>query len=348
MPPTTNKSNTKATTGSGSGESPAENHIAGAAKNHETNQDHEHAEASGPEINDARPKYRHNNAYPGRPQLQKYSVQLSRDVEYESKIEKFKTLHEDPQLNLRALKELSWSGIPKKMRAITWRLLSGYLPTSLERRNSILEHKRLNYVNLVEQYFKVESRDEAQQDTFRQIHIDMPRMNPHIQLFQQKLVQEMFERILFIWAIRHPASGYVQGINDLVTPFFIVFLQETLESQELGECIFQLIYLPAPLAFTVMFSLWFSLLFTPHLYTVVELDTFKLNTLSAEQLNIIEADSFWCLSKFLDCIQDNYIFAQLGIQAKVNQLKELIQRIDGLSTTIISVTERNQKQIFTN
>lgn len=59
------------------------------------------------------------------------------------------------------------------------------------------------------------------------------------------------------------------------------------------------------------------------------LDTFKLETLSEEQRNIIEADSFWCLSKFLDCIQDNYIFAQLGIQAKVNQLKELIQRIDG-------------------
>lgn len=54
-------------------------------------------------------------------------------------------------------------------------------------------------------------------------------MNPQISLFQQKLVQEMFERILFIWAIRHPASGYVQGINDLVTPFFIVFMQEVLE-----------------------------------------------------------------------------------------------------------------------
>lgn len=47
-------------------------------------------------------------------------------------------------------------------------------------------------------------------------------------LFQQTIVQEMFERILFIWAIRHPASGYVQGMNDLVTPFYIVFLQEYL------------------------------------------------------------------------------------------------------------------------
>jgi hypothetical protein len=31
-------------------------------------------------------------------------------------------------------------------------------------------------------------------------------------------------RILYIWHIRHPLSGYVQGINDTVTPFIIVFL----------------------------------------------------------------------------------------------------------------------------
>lgn len=178
------------------------------------------------------------------------------------------------------------------MRAVVWRLLSGYLPTSLERRNSVLERKRIDYHNLVKQYFYVESRDEAQQDTFRQIHIDVPRMNPHVPLFQQKLVQEMFERILFIWAIRHPASGYVQGINDLVTPFFIVFLQEQVGVDKV-------------------------------------LETYRFEDLPVEQRNIIEADSFWCISKFLDSIQDNYIFAQLGIQEKVNQLKELIQRIDG-------------------
>lgn len=43
---------------------------------------------------------------------------------------------------------------------------------------------------------------------------------------------QIFERILYIWAIRHPASGYVQGINDLVTPFFVVFL-----SAYVGMCI---------------------------------------------------------------------------------------------------------------
>lgn len=181
---------------------------------------------------DARPRYRPAHSYPGRPQLIRFSSNLCRDSEHESKIEKFQCLLDAPLLNMLALKELSWSGIPKRMRAITWRLLSGYLPTSNERRNSVLERKRLDYHNLVAQYFRTDSRDEAQQDTYHQIHIDVPRMNPHVQLFQQQLVQEMFERILFIWAIRHPASGYVQGINDLVTPFFIIFLQEALDSSK--------------------------------------------------------------------------------------------------------------------
>lgn len=30
---------------------------------------------------------------------------------------------------------------------------------------------------------------------------------------------------------RHPASGYVQGMNDLVTPFVAVFLSEVLPGQ---------------------------------------------------------------------------------------------------------------------
>lgn len=46
-----------------------------------------------------------------------------------------------------------------------------------------------------------------------------------------KQVQRAMERILYIWAIRHPASGYVQGINDLMTPLYIVFL-----SAHVGAC----------------------------------------------------------------------------------------------------------------
>ena len=46
------------------------------------------------------------------------------------------------------------------------------------------------------------------------------------------------------------------------------------------------------------------------------------------QIMEVEADSFWCLTKVLDGIQDNYTFAQPGIQLKVKQLEELIQRVD--------------------
>lgn len=58
-------------------------------------------------------------------------------------------------------------------------------------------------------------------------------MSPLMSIFEQVVVQELFERILFIWAIRHPASGYVQGINDLILPFFVVFLLEFIGSSKL-------------------------------------------------------------------------------------------------------------------
>lgn len=33
-------------------------------------------------------------------------------------------------------------------------------------------------------------------------------------------------RLIFVWAVRHPGSGYVQGINDLCAPLVLVFLTE--------------------------------------------------------------------------------------------------------------------------
>ncbi|CAH1784398.1 unnamed protein product [Owenia fusiformis] len=207
-----------------------------------------------------------------------------------AKIEKFESLLSQNNLDLGDLRKLSWSGIPKQVRPTCWKILSGYLPASLDRRQPTLERKRKEYFSFIDQYFDTRHQ-EIHQDTFRQIHIDIPRMNPLIPIFQQPVVQELFERILYIWAIRHPASGYVQGINDLVTPFFVVFLSQYIDND-------------------------------------IELDNCDLTQLPKERLETIEADSFWCMSKLLDGIQDNYTFAQPGIQKKVNELKNLIKRID--------------------
>ncbi|XP_060737592.1 TBC1 domain family member 22B isoform X1 [Tachysurus vachellii] len=209
-------------------------------------------------------------------------------VREKTRLDKFKQLLASPNTNLEDLRKHSWSGIPREVRPITWRLLSGYLPANMERRELVLQRKREEYFGFIEQYYHSRT-DEHHRDTYRQIHIDIPRTNPLIPLFQQPLVQEVFERILFIWAIRHPASGYVQGINDLVTPFFVVFLSEFVEE---------------------------------------DMENFEMAALPLETQRNIEADSFWCMSKLLDGIQDNYTFAQPGIQKKVKALEELISRID--------------------
>ncbi|NXT87428.1 TB22B protein, partial [Anhinga rufa] len=146
-------------------------------------------------------------------------------VREKTRLEKFRQLLSSHNTDLDELRKCSWPGVPREVRPVTWRLLSGYLPANMERRKLTLQRKREEYFGFIQQYY--DSRNEEHhQDTYRQIHIDIPRTNPLIPLFQQPLVQEIFERILFIWAIRHPASGYVQGINDLVTPFFVVFLSE--------------------------------------------------------------------------------------------------------------------------
>jgi len=54
----------------------------------------------------------------------------------------------------------------------------------------------------------------------------------------------------------------------------------------------------------------------------------ELELLAAADVMKLEADCFWCFSKLLDGIQDNYTFAQPGIQKRVNSLKELVSRID--------------------
>lgn len=182
---------------------------------------------------------------------------------------------------------------------MTWQLLLSYLPTSSERRVATLERKRKEYLDGVRQAFerggtnptptgRTRGLDEA---IWHQISIDVPRTNPHIELYSYEATQRSLERILYLWAIRHPASGYVQGINDLVSPFWQVFLGTYITDSNIESGMD-----PGQLPRTV--------------------------------LDAVEADSFWCLTKLLDGIQDHYIVAQPGIQRQVAALRDLTARID--------------------
>ncbi|XP_056161429.1 GTPase-activating protein GYP1 isoform X2 [Syzygium oleosum] len=161
----------------------------------------------------------------------------------------------------------------------------------LDRREGVLRRKRLEYLDCVAQFYDIPDTERTDEEIsmLRQIAVDCPRTVPDVSFFQQAQVQKSMERILYTWAIRHPASGYVQGINDLVTPFLVVFLSEYLEGSA---------------------------------------DNWSLSDLSPEKISYLEADCYWCLTKLLDGMQDHYTFAQPGIQRLVFKLKELVRRID--------------------
>lgn len=204
------------------------------------------------------------------------------------RFQKFKTLLDSPNVDIEQLKKLAWAGVPDEIRPTVWKLLMAYLPTNSDRRASTLERKRKEYDEYALQAFQRAASLDTQLS--HQIHIDIQRTNAGMALYQQEATQKALERILYIWAIRHPASGYVQGINDLLTPFFQVFLAE-------------------------------------HCTSTV--DKCDMGALSTQALAELEADCYWCLCKLLDGIQDNYTHGQPGIHRQVLRMKELISRVDG-------------------
>ena len=232
-----------------------------------------------------------------------------------TRINKFKKILQASTIPLQELRSLAWSGVPGEVRAMTWQLLLSYLPTSSERRVATLERKRKEYLDGVRQAFergtgtgtgpgqgtgsgsgasaappsgRSRGLDEA---IWHQISIDVPRTNPHIELYSYEATQRSLERILYVWAVRHPASGYVQGINDLVSPFWEVFLGTYIADSDIETGM-------------------------------------DPGQLPKAVLDAVEADSFWCLTKLLDGIQDHYIVAQPGIQRQVAALRDLTARID--------------------
>ncbi|KAJ5101489.1 hypothetical protein NUU61_003711 [Penicillium alfredii] len=222
-----------------------------------------------------------------------------------SRINKFKRILQASTVSVTELRDLAWSGTPDEVRAMTWQLLLGYLPTNSERRISTLERKRKEYLDGVRQAFERGSGSNASnppasstkrgrgldEAIWHQISIDVPRTSPHIPLYGYEATQRSLERILYVWAIRHPASGYVQGINDLVTPFWQVFLGMYITDLNVEEGM-------------------------------------DPGQLPRSVLDAVEADTFWCISKLLDGIQDNYIYAQPGIHRQVRALRDLTMRID--------------------
>lgn len=68
------------------------------------------------------------------------------------------------QVDIEALRELSWSGIPPKLRPDCWRILLGYAPPNRERRETILARKRQEYRDFVPSYYEGAGGANASED----------------------------------------------------------------------------------------------------------------------------------------------------------------------------------------
>lgn len=124
---------------------------------------------------------------------------------HDSKVAKLqKLIYEDEVTDMNELRKIAWAGIPPSFRHICWKLLLGYLPPAREKRAATLERHRNEYKLLIDKYYN--NNRCPNDEIWRQIHIDLPRMQPLISIFQQDIVQRIFQRILYIYSIRHPSS----------------------------------------------------------------------------------------------------------------------------------------------
>lgn len=226
-------------------------------------------------------------------------------------------------MDVERLRKLSWFGCPAQLRHEVWCHLLGYYPPVYSQQLAVVGRKRTEYRNFVEHLYAHVNWDDflaknssfsgvteradviavgnEELATMRQIRKDVPRTSNGIALLSHPQMQMLLERVLFIWAIRHPASGYVQGMNDLFLPFVFVCCADAMVTGADLEKLFKL-----------------------DESTVASMIT----KLTADEFRNLEADIYWLGSSFLSSIQDHFTFTQAGTHTMVQRLEKIVTVTD--------------------
>jgi hypothetical protein len=207
-------------------------------------------------------------------------------------------------ISIEELRNICWKGIPSEdplIRAECWKILLGLYPLKKELKKSIIQRKKDEYIDMCNVYSNAlsnpeEVMNEEELKIYRQIQKDIPRTMPDSSLFQQEKIQFMLTRVLYIWSLRHPASGYVQGFNDLCIPFFIVYFLEKFPEKNID--------------------------------TILKLNENEFKKLSEETLTEIETTIYFSLTKLLDRIQTNYTINQPGITKMIKKMELIVEKVD--------------------
>ena len=114
--------------------------------------------------------------------------------------------------DLCTLRRLCWSGCPPRLRGRCWQATYNYSP----------QDRRANYAQYIVKYSVAcanVSLSPCSHSVLKMIRKDVPRTQQKFPLFRLAEMQKSFEQVMFIWAVRNPATGYTQGILR-IPPFF--------------------------------------------------------------------------------------------------------------------------------
>ncbi|KAH8071393.1 hypothetical protein JL721_4369 [Aureococcus anophagefferens] len=196
-----------------------------------------------------------------------------------------------------ALRSLAWNGVPGPRRSDVWRFLLGVLAPAAGDRAARLEDARAAYraaVVAVLVDVPASERSAEDQQTLRQILVDAPRTCPGVPLFCHDRVQALIVNVLYAWAVAHPRSGYVQGMNDLLAVLLVVLVNNDVpwdgsDAQLLGR---------------------------------------DASALSDAELDDVAADAYGMLTSLLGGLEDHYTHRQPGLQKTIEDVDGLLRRVD--------------------
>jgi hypothetical protein len=131
---------------------------------------------------------------------------------------------------------LVWRGVAHlPLRPFAWRAMFHYPHSASGGHSSYaaaLQRRLMQYRGYIEKYFDPRSSDGKSERLpqelaiLHQLNVDLPRHT--LSLYHHPGLRERLQRALFIWSVRHPATSYVQGFDDLVCVFYTTFLTERL------------------------------------------------------------------------------------------------------------------------
>lgn len=123
------------------------------------------------------------------------------------RIVQFENIINADNVDIIALRKLSWNGVPNHFRPIVWPILLGYYPLRKERREDTLRRKRLEYQELIPLHYDASHPSnfpdsEADQTSFegktwRQILVDLPRTSPDDPFFHQQVNDRIIKHLTF-------------------------------------------------------------------------------------------------------------------------------------------------------